>query len=282
MNRQVDPLKSLLPIKAGTWMKTSRYPRLSRLCILLIVTLSLTACQVLKPSPTPIPISAEEILEQSQQAMQQAQSFKVDLSLIIAAEALQVDVQGSMAVEQPGRMLLAFSAGGQNFYEEFTDGEATYIKTAGTTGWTRQTAGNTDQVAADMNGLTLMLIMLVMKPPEKAQGSNNMEQLDQWNLSEFASSDILVSEETVNGAPAYLLEFEIDLGAYLSRYPEIAELFTNQPATGTAKVWISQATSTLEQLALEMEVTLDDQPVTFNIDLSFEGYNQPVDFPEVE
>jgi outer membrane lipoprotein-sorting protein len=227
-----------------------------------LVVLSLAACNALPKgllaptaTPTVAPLTAEDILAQSAAAMAQVDSMRLTYSVKVDAAGQSMTTEGQGAFKKPDQMYLKLSVLGQDIEMLILAPEQIYWKMPGT-----------DQ--------------FIPAPSEITAMGGVPDIMGQLNIGDFASTTRLEGEETLDGVPAYVISFDMDVAKYLHADQAVAAVFDPTKTTGKGKLWIGKEDGYIYKMAMELNMDVADNKVSTLTETFFSNFNEPVELPK--
>ena len=230
-------------------MKTlANLPRLIIMMVLL-VALVLSGCK--KES-----LTAEEILAQSRDKMEDVKSMRMEMNIVIQAGGTNLTITADAVTEQPDRAYIEMSVMGQKVEVLTMSKTEIYLKQPGSAAW--------EPVPAD----------------QIAEMGLNMDIYSQLNVNDIASNIKKAGDEEIDGTDCYHITFDVDAEKYLQGSGQMAGV-TIDPAstTATGEIWIGKSDLLNRQLDIQLTTTIQGMSTKMGTTITMSGFNEPVDIP---
>jgi outer membrane lipoprotein-sorting protein len=231
------------PMKKTLW---------SLIALLTVFSLLLAGCNSSKV-PT---MSAQEILEKSQQEMANISSAQVKLVMDMTASGVQLSLNAEGAVEPPDKAYMKMSIMGQTIETLMLGPTEAYLNTG--TGW--------EPVPASELG---------------SSGMNTNLVTQQSELLNYLKNLAYKSTEQVGGVDCYQLTFDLDLSEALklAMTQDITGVLGEISGTASGEMWVGTNDFYMRKLVLKMSFELQAQKVDVTMTMEMLNFNQPVTFP---
>jgi outer membrane lipoprotein-sorting protein len=211
--------------------------------------------QLINEQPAPSSMSGQEILNQSQTAMLNLNSFGLTLQTRINTGILGVTANGQGVYQAPDQFYLSAEALGQKFEIALNGSSGILVKLPGSSSWTQLT------------------------PDLAAQIGGNPDIRSYIKVAEYAGSPTLMGEETIDGVECYVIKFNVDTNKFFELNPTLSSVLDPNNTNGDGKVWVGKGDFIIRQLLLETATSVQETKVNTRTTLNFNSYNQPVVVP---
>jgi outer membrane lipoprotein-sorting protein len=225
------------------------------ICIFLlgVLTLVAVACQLTPAKP----LTAEEIVAQSNAKMKDVKTMHFNMDVSTEVSGMAITITSTGVAEQPDKAYMTMEAMGQKVEVLVLSKTEVYMREGNSTSWTPVPADQLSQVGT------------------------NTDVMAQLQITDMANNIVKAEDEKIDGVDCYHLTFDIDLKKYFEKVnPSMAEQIQVGDNPGKGELWVGKADMLNRKLTMNASFTTQGTEATLDMTMTATDFNKPVDIPQ--